>query len=57
MSMPRVFVNGGKRGFMVEMDPAELRRLLFVTEPATKLLGAIGTVLGTVLLLRYTFET
>jgi Cys-tRNA(Pro) deacylase len=26
--LPRVFINGGKRGFLVELDPAELRRVL-----------------------------
>ena len=32
LAMPRMYVNGGKRGFMVEMDPAALRNLLPVTE-------------------------
>lgn len=32
MALPRMFVNGGKRGFMVELAPADLRKLLPVTE-------------------------
>jgi Cys-tRNA(Pro) deacylase len=32
LAMPRMFVNGGKRGFMVEINPAELRSLLQITE-------------------------
>ena len=32
MALPRIYVNGGKRGFMVEIDPAALRKLLPVTE-------------------------
>ena len=31
-SMPRVFINGGKRGFLVSIDPAEIRGALHVTE-------------------------
>jgi Cys-tRNA(Pro) deacylase len=32
MALPRLFINGGRRGFMVEMDPAALRTLLPLTE-------------------------
>jgi len=32
LTMTRMFINGGKRGFMLEMDPADLCRLLSVTE-------------------------
>jgi Cys-tRNA(Pro) deacylase len=32
LALPRIFINGGKRGFMVEMDPTNLRRLLPITE-------------------------
>lgn len=30
--LPRIYLNGGKRGFLVEIDPAELRRVLDCTE-------------------------
>jgi len=30
--LPRVFINGGKRGFLVEIDPKALREVLPVTE-------------------------
>jgi Cys-tRNA(Pro) deacylase len=30
--LPRILINGGKRGFLVEMDPADLRRAFPVTE-------------------------
>jgi Cys-tRNA(Pro) deacylase len=26
LALPRILINGGKRGFLVEMDPADLRR-------------------------------
>jgi Cys-tRNA(Pro) deacylase len=29
---PRVYINGGKRGFLVEIDPAELKRVLEIEE-------------------------
>jgi Cys-tRNA(Pro) deacylase len=32
LAMPRIYVNGGKQGFMIEIAPAELPRLLPVTE-------------------------
>ena len=32
MAMPRIYINGGKRGFMVEIDPTALRKLLPLTE-------------------------
>jgi len=31
-ALPRVFVNGGKRGFLVEIDPKELKRVFDVEE-------------------------
>lgn len=30
--LPEIYINGGKRGFLVGMDPAELRRILDVEE-------------------------
>lgn len=30
--LPRIFINGGKRGFLVEMEPRDLKRALNVTE-------------------------
>ncbi|HDR46932.1 MAG TPA: Cys-tRNA(Pro) deacylase, partial [Geoalkalibacter subterraneus] len=27
-TLPRIFINGGKRGFLVEIDPADLIRVL-----------------------------
>jgi len=30
--LPRIYINGGKRGFLVEMDPKDLRFALNVTE-------------------------
>jgi Cys-tRNA(Pro) deacylase len=30
--LPMIYINGGKRGFLVEIDPKELRRVLDVTE-------------------------
>ncbi len=32
MELPRILINGGKRGFLVEIDPADLRACLPVTE-------------------------
>lgn len=29
---PRIYINGGKRGFLVEIDPADLRKTLSLTE-------------------------
>jgi Cys-tRNA(Pro) deacylase len=31
-SLPRIYINGGKRGFLVEIDPADLRCVLSVEE-------------------------
>ena len=31
-TLPKIFINGGKRGFLVEIDPADLRRALAVTD-------------------------
>ncbi|MEZ4265931.1 MAG: Cys-tRNA(Pro) deacylase [Myxococcota bacterium] len=28
LALPRIFINGGKRGFLVSLDPAELSRVL-----------------------------
>lgn len=30
--MPRIFINGGKRGFLVEIDPRVIRAILNITE-------------------------
>ncbi len=30
--LPRMFINGGKRGFLVEINPADLRKAVDVTE-------------------------
>ncbi len=30
--LPRIYINGGKRGFLVEIDPNELKRVLAATE-------------------------
>jgi Cys-tRNA(Pro) deacylase len=40
--MPRVFVNGGKRGFLVSIDPAEIRRALPVTEVSVGIIPTLG---------------
>jgi Cys-tRNA(Pro) deacylase len=31
-ALPKIYINGGKRGFLVSIDPRELRRLLPVEE-------------------------
>jgi Cys-tRNA(Pro) deacylase len=31
-ALPRIFINGGKRGFLVEMEPRDLKRALSLTE-------------------------
>ena len=31
-SLERIFINGGKRGFLVEINPADLRKALAITE-------------------------
>jgi Cys-tRNA(Pro) deacylase len=41
-SMPRVFINGGKRGFLVSIDPAEIRRALPVTEVSVGIIPTQG---------------
>jgi prolyl-tRNA editing enzyme YbaK/EbsC (Cys-tRNA(Pro) deacylase) len=28
LSLPRVYINGGKRGYLVGMDPQDVKRLL-----------------------------
>ncbi|HEX7573304.1 MAG TPA: YbaK/EbsC family protein [Bacteroidota bacterium] len=40
--MPRVFINGGKRGFLVSIDPAEIRRVLPVTEVSVGIIPTQG---------------
>ncbi|MCL5033634.1 MAG: aminoacyl-tRNA deacylase [Bacteroidetes bacterium] len=30
--LPKIYVNGGKRGFLVEIDPKELKRVFDITE-------------------------
>jgi len=32
LALPRILINGGKRGFLVEMDPADLRRAFSLIE-------------------------
>lgn len=32
LELDRIFINGGKRGFMVEIDPRDLRRILPIQE-------------------------
>lgn len=32
LALPRILVNGGRRGFLVEVDPADLRRAFPLTE-------------------------
>lgn len=32
LSLPRIFINGGKRGLLVEINPADLRKAFDVTE-------------------------
>jgi Cys-tRNA(Pro) deacylase len=31
-ALPKILINGGKRGFLVEIRPADLRKVLQVTE-------------------------
>jgi prolyl-tRNA editing enzyme YbaK/EbsC (Cys-tRNA(Pro) deacylase) len=35
--LPTIYINGGKRGFLVSLDPQALKRLLPVTEVAVAL--------------------
>jgi Cys-tRNA(Pro) deacylase len=42
-SLPRVFINGGKRGFLVSIDPADLRRALAVTDVSVGIIPATGS--------------
>jgi Cys-tRNA(Pro) deacylase len=32
VSLRRIFINGGKRGFLVEINPADLKKALAITE-------------------------
>ncbi len=32
MALPRIYINGGKRGFLVEIDPADLRKAFPIRE-------------------------
>lgn len=32
LSLEKIYINGGKRGFLVEMDPRDLRKVLDITE-------------------------
>ena len=41
-SIPRVFINGGKRGFLVSIDSADIRRALRVTEVSVAIAPAPG---------------
>ena len=40
-SIPRVFINGGKRGFLVSIDSAEIRKALSVTEVSVGIIPQI----------------
>jgi len=42
LALPRIYINGGKRGFMIEIDPAVLRALLPVTEVSAAASSAAG---------------
>jgi Cys-tRNA(Pro) deacylase len=42
-SMQRVFINGGKRGFLVSIDPADIRRALRVTQVSVGIIPAPGS--------------
>lgn len=37
--LPEIYINGGKRGFLVGIDPAELRRVLEIEEVAVGMVG------------------
>jgi len=39
-SLPRVFLNGGKRGFLISINPADIRRALSVTEVSVAIVPA-----------------
>lgn len=41
-SMARVLINGGKRGFLLSMDPADIRRSLHVTEITVGIIPSPG---------------
>jgi Cys-tRNA(Pro) deacylase len=32
LELPRIFINGGKRGFLIEMDPADLKKAFDLIE-------------------------
>jgi Cys-tRNA(Pro) deacylase len=32
LELPRIFINGGKRGFLIEMDPADLKKVFDLIE-------------------------
>ncbi len=32
LELPRIYINGGKRGFLVEINPAELKKAFHITE-------------------------
>lgn len=40
--LPKIYINGGKRGFLVSIDPRELRRLLAVEEVEAALLKSVN---------------
>jgi Cys-tRNA(Pro) deacylase len=37
LALPRILINGGKRGFLIEMDPADLRRIFPLIEVSVAL--------------------
>jgi prolyl-tRNA editing enzyme YbaK/EbsC (Cys-tRNA(Pro) deacylase) len=37
-SLPRVFINGGKRGFLLSVKPSDIRRALSVAEVSVGIL-------------------
>ena len=39
--LPKIYLNGGKRGFLVSIDPRELRRLLPIEEVEAALLKSV----------------
>lgn len=40
--LPKIYLNGGKRGFLVSIDPQELRRVLAVEEVEAALLKSVN---------------
>jgi len=38
-SLPRIFINGGKRGFLIQINPTVIRALLHLTEVSVAIAG------------------